>query len=95
MNRSPNQIGTFKTSFVGTVANESALISAGAFLSWVRAPPPAPLPDGRPESLRSPCCGLAKYKKRNKAFLAFLAWRQRYRLFQAIQYFDHCRNLKD
>ncbi|GFO16771.1 hypothetical protein PoB_004327600 [Plakobranchus ocellatus] len=39
----------------GTVASESALRSAGTFLSRVRAPPPAPWPDGGPESLRSPC----------------------------------------
>ncbi|GFN92843.1 hypothetical protein PoB_001934900 [Plakobranchus ocellatus] len=31
-------------------------------LSRVRALPPAPWPDRRPESLRSPCCGLARYK---------------------------------
>ncbi|GFN85795.1 hypothetical protein PoB_001230100 [Plakobranchus ocellatus] len=43
----------------GTVANESTLRSAGTLLSRVRAPPPAPWPDGGPESLRSPCCGLA------------------------------------
>ncbi|GFN96650.1 hypothetical protein PoB_002315600 [Plakobranchus ocellatus] len=33
-----------------------SLKSAGSLLSRVRAPPPAPWPDGRPESLRSPCC---------------------------------------
>ncbi|GFO26214.1 hypothetical protein PoB_005271900 [Plakobranchus ocellatus] len=38
-----------------TVACESALRSAGTLLSPVRAPPPAPWPDGGPESLRSPC----------------------------------------
>ncbi|GFO07759.1 dual specificity protein phosphatase [Plakobranchus ocellatus] len=49
--------------FVGsTVASESALKSAGTFLSLVRAPPPAPWPDGGLESLRSPSCGLAIYK---------------------------------
>ncbi|GFO47741.1 hypothetical protein PoB_007424600 [Plakobranchus ocellatus] len=48
----------------GTVASESALRSAGTLLSRVRAPPPAPWPDGGPESLRSPCCGLAIYKTR-------------------------------
>ncbi|GFN85863.1 hypothetical protein PoB_001236900 [Plakobranchus ocellatus] len=48
-----------------TVACESALRSAGTLLSRVRAPLPAPWPDGGPESLRSPCCGLAKYKKLN------------------------------
>ncbi|GFO16138.1 hypothetical protein PoB_004264300 [Plakobranchus ocellatus] len=42
-----------------TVASESALRSAGTLLSRVRAPPPTPWPDGNPESLRSPCCGLA------------------------------------
>ncbi|GFO42410.1 hypothetical protein PoB_006891500 [Plakobranchus ocellatus] len=46
----------------GTVASESALRSAGTLLSRVRAPPPAPWPDGGSESLRSPCCGLAVYK---------------------------------
>ncbi|GFO39793.1 hypothetical protein PoB_006629800 [Plakobranchus ocellatus] len=45
-----------------TVACESALRSAGTLLSRVRAPLPAPWPDGGPESLRSPCCGLAIYK---------------------------------
>ncbi|GFN80853.1 hypothetical protein PoB_000735900 [Plakobranchus ocellatus] len=45
-----------------TVTSESALRSAGTLLSRVRAPPPAPWPDGGPESLRSPCCGLAIYK---------------------------------
>ncbi|GFO47374.1 hypothetical protein PoB_007387900 [Plakobranchus ocellatus] len=42
-----------------TAASESPLKSAGALLSRVRAPPPAPWPDGGLESLRSPCCGLA------------------------------------
>ncbi|GFO29075.1 hypothetical protein PoB_005558000 [Plakobranchus ocellatus] len=46
-----------------TVACESALRIAGTLLSRVRAPLPAPWPDGGPESLRSPCCGLAIYKK--------------------------------
>ncbi|GFO37940.1 leucine-rich repeat serine/threonine-protein kinase 1 [Plakobranchus ocellatus] len=46
-----------------TVACESALSSAGTLLSRVRAPLLAPWPDGGPESLRSPCCGLAIYKK--------------------------------
>ncbi|GFO50290.1 hypothetical protein PoB_007679500 [Plakobranchus ocellatus] len=36
----------------GTVASESALRSAGTFLSRVRAPLPAPWPDGGPESLK-------------------------------------------
>ncbi|GFO22083.1 hypothetical protein PoB_004858800 [Plakobranchus ocellatus] len=38
----------------GTVANESALRSVGSILSQVRAPPPAPRPEGGTESLRSP-----------------------------------------
>ncbi|GFN98360.1 hypothetical protein PoB_002486600 [Plakobranchus ocellatus] len=42
-----------------TVANESTLRSAGSLMSRVRALPPALWPDGGPESLRSPCCGLA------------------------------------
>ncbi|GFN95883.1 hypothetical protein PoB_002238900 [Plakobranchus ocellatus] len=49
----------------GTVACESALRSAGTFLSRVRAPPSAPRPDGGLKSLRSPCCGLALYKNPN------------------------------
>ncbi|GFN75529.1 hypothetical protein PoB_000203500 [Plakobranchus ocellatus] len=32
-------------------------------MSRLRAPPPTPWPDGGPESLRSPCCGLAIHKK--------------------------------
>ncbi|GFO30296.1 hypothetical protein PoB_005680100 [Plakobranchus ocellatus] len=53
---------SFPRSFGGTVASESALRSARAFLLRVRAPQPAPWPDGGPESLRPPCCGLAIYK---------------------------------
>ncbi|GFO28583.1 hypothetical protein PoB_005508800, partial [Plakobranchus ocellatus] len=52
----------------GTVASESALRSAGTLLSRVRAPPTAPWPDGGPESLRSPCCGLAIYKNSTHSF---------------------------
>ncbi|GFO36360.1 hypothetical protein PoB_006286500 [Plakobranchus ocellatus] len=48
----------------GTVACESALRSAGTLPSRVRAPPSAPRPDGGPQNLRSPCCGLAIYKNR-------------------------------
>ncbi|GFN97836.1 hypothetical protein PoB_002434200 [Plakobranchus ocellatus] len=47
--------GTWILCIGGTVASESALRSAGTLLSWVRASPPAPWPDGGPESLRSPC----------------------------------------
>ncbi|GFN95144.1 hypothetical protein PoB_002165000 [Plakobranchus ocellatus] len=43
-----------------TVAGVSALRSAGTILSRVRAPLPAPRPDGEPECLRSTHCGLAK-----------------------------------
>ncbi|GFN99947.1 hypothetical protein PoB_002645300 [Plakobranchus ocellatus] len=50
----------------GSVTSESALRSAGTFLWRVRAPSLAPCPDGGPESLRSPCCGLAIYKKQTK-----------------------------
>ncbi|GFO36485.1 hypothetical protein PoB_006299000 [Plakobranchus ocellatus] len=46
----------------GTVDSEFALRSEGIPLSRARAPPPTPWPDRRPESLRSPCCGLAIYK---------------------------------
>ncbi|GFN89540.1 hypothetical protein PoB_001604600 [Plakobranchus ocellatus] len=49
----------------GTVASESALRSAETLLSRVRVPPPAPWPNGAPESLRSPCYGLAINKNRN------------------------------
>ncbi|GFO09171.1 hypothetical protein PoB_003567600 [Plakobranchus ocellatus] len=44
------------------VASESALRSAGTLLSRVPASPLAPWP----ESLRSPCCGLAVYKNQTK-----------------------------
>ncbi|GFO15694.1 hypothetical protein PoB_004219900 [Plakobranchus ocellatus] len=58
-------IGNKQTKDVGgTVASEFALRSAGTLLSRVRAPPPAPWPDGGPESLRSPCCRLAMYKNK-------------------------------
>ncbi|GFN83696.1 prolyl 4-hydroxylase subunit alpha-1-like protein [Plakobranchus ocellatus] len=53
----------------GTVASESTLRSAGTLLSRVRAPPPAPWLDGGPESLRSPCCGLAIYKNQTSTVL--------------------------
>ncbi|GFN99222.1 hypothetical protein PoB_002572800 [Plakobranchus ocellatus] len=46
----------------GAVSSDPALRSAGTLLLRVRAPPPASWPDGGPESLRSPCCGLAIYK---------------------------------
>ncbi|GFO02136.1 hypothetical protein PoB_002864100 [Plakobranchus ocellatus] len=45
-----------------TLASKSALGSAGTFLSRVQAPQLALWPDGEPESLRSPCCGLDIYK---------------------------------
>ncbi|GFO39728.1 hypothetical protein PoB_006623300 [Plakobranchus ocellatus] len=45
----------------GTVDSESALRSAGTLLLRVRAPPLAPWPDGRPETLRSAYCGQAMY----------------------------------
>ncbi|GFO31475.1 hypothetical protein PoB_005798000 [Plakobranchus ocellatus] len=45
----------------GTVASESALRSARTLLSWIRAPPPAPWPDGGPESLISSSCGLIQF----------------------------------
>ncbi|GFO18533.1 hypothetical protein PoB_004503800 [Plakobranchus ocellatus] len=49
----------------GTVDNKSALISTGIFLSRVLAAPLVPWPDGGPESLRSPYCGLALHRKPN------------------------------
>ncbi|GFO26301.1 hypothetical protein PoB_005280600 [Plakobranchus ocellatus] len=55
--------------FCGTVDSKSALRSAGALLSRVRAPPPVSWPDGGPESLRSPRCGLAIHKKLKKLTL--------------------------
>ncbi|GFO21100.1 hypothetical protein PoB_004760500 [Plakobranchus ocellatus] len=48
-----------------TVASVTTLRSAGTLLSRVRAPSPAPWPVGMPESLRSPCCGLAIYKNQS------------------------------
>ncbi|GFO25237.1 hypothetical protein PoB_005174200 [Plakobranchus ocellatus] len=56
-------MGTYPGGVGSTVACESALRSAVTLLSRVRAPLPAPWPDGGPENLRSPCCGLAIYKK--------------------------------
>ncbi|GFO15829.1 hypothetical protein PoB_004233400 [Plakobranchus ocellatus] len=44
---------------VGIVNTQPVLRFAGTLLWQVRAPPPAPWPGGGPESLRSPCCGLA------------------------------------
>ncbi|GFO46440.1 reverse transcriptase [Plakobranchus ocellatus] len=44
------------------MVSESALRSAGTLLSQVRALPLVPWPGGRPESLRSPHCGLVIYK---------------------------------
>ncbi|GFN96461.1 hypothetical protein PoB_002296700 [Plakobranchus ocellatus] len=52
----------------GTAVSESALRSAGTLLSRVRAPLPAPWPDGGPKSLRSTCCGLAISKKPKHGF---------------------------
>ncbi|GFO34364.1 hypothetical protein PoB_006086900 [Plakobranchus ocellatus] len=60
----------------GTVDNETALRSAGTILSWVQAPASAPWPDGGPESLRSPCCGLAMNIHKPK-YLANLPFQQR------------------
>ncbi|GFN91732.1 hypothetical protein PoB_001823800 [Plakobranchus ocellatus] len=60
-----NHVGIFSSSISlrwgvgGTVVSKFALRSALTLLSRVRTPPPAPWPDGGPESLRSPCCGLA------------------------------------
>ncbi|GFO14108.1 hypothetical protein PoB_004061300 [Plakobranchus ocellatus] len=51
-----------------TVDSKSALRSAVTLLSQVRPPPPAPSPDGGPESLR---CELAMYKKRIKPNASF------------------------
>ncbi|GFO45822.1 hypothetical protein PoB_007232700 [Plakobranchus ocellatus] len=42
--------------------------SAWTLLSRVQAPPPVPWPDGGSESLRSPCYGLAIYKKTPQIF---------------------------
>ncbi|GFN89112.1 hypothetical protein PoB_001561800 [Plakobranchus ocellatus] len=57
----------------GTVASESAMRSAGTFLSQAQAPPPAPWPDGGPRSLRSACCGLAIYKNQTTpVFISYL-----------------------
>ncbi|GFO14253.1 replication factor c subunit 2 [Plakobranchus ocellatus] len=53
----------------GTVDSESALRSPGTYLLLIRASPPVPWPDGGPESLRSPCCGLAIYKNQTKPSL--------------------------
>ncbi|GFN80350.1 hypothetical protein PoB_000685600 [Plakobranchus ocellatus] len=47
----------------GTGDSEPALRSAETILSQVRTPPLALWPEGRPESLTSPCCGQAIYQK--------------------------------
>ncbi|GFO21570.1 hypothetical protein PoB_004807500 [Plakobranchus ocellatus] len=47
--------------FSCTVDSKSALRSARTLLSRVQALPLVSWPDGGPESLRSPCCGLALY----------------------------------
>ncbi|GFO49690.1 hypothetical protein PoB_007619500 [Plakobranchus ocellatus] len=61
--RTPNMPRSSCGGRVGsTVASKSALRSAGTLMSGVRAPPPAPWLGGGPESLGSPCCGLASYK---------------------------------
>ncbi|GFO45001.1 hypothetical protein PoB_007150600 [Plakobranchus ocellatus] len=57
----------------GSVVTESALRSAGTLMSRVRAPPPAPWPDGGPKSLSSPCCKLAIYQKPNQTLTPHLA----------------------
>ncbi|GFN91651.1 hypothetical protein PoB_001815700 [Plakobranchus ocellatus] len=59
--RGPKSLGVS-----GSVASESALIPAGTLLLRVRAPSSSFWPDGGPESLRSPCCGLAIYKTNNQ-----------------------------
>ncbi|GFO28333.1 hypothetical protein PoB_005483800 [Plakobranchus ocellatus] len=46
----------------GTLDTEAGPISAKILLWRVRAPPLAPWPDVWPESLRSPCGGLAKHR---------------------------------
>ncbi|GFO06977.1 G-protein coupled receptor grl101 [Plakobranchus ocellatus] len=48
----------------GTLARESVLRSVGILLLRVQAPPSVPWPDEGPESLRSPCCGLAIFNDR-------------------------------
>ncbi|GFO40591.1 hypothetical protein PoB_006709600 [Plakobranchus ocellatus] len=50
-------------------ARDSVLRSAGTLLLRVRALPPAPWPDGGPESLRSPCYGLAIYNKTKAIYI--------------------------
>ncbi|GFO37089.1 hypothetical protein PoB_006359400 [Plakobranchus ocellatus] len=49
----------------GRVDRESAVKSAGTFMSRLRAPPSAPWPDREPASMRSACCGLASHKDPN------------------------------
>ncbi|GFO33643.1 hypothetical protein PoB_006014800 [Plakobranchus ocellatus] len=68
-----------------TVACESALRSAGTLLSRVRAPLPAPWPDGGPESLRSPCCGLVIYKNPNPTPDLFCNWSPKFLLPESLR----------
>ncbi|GFN91039.1 centrosomal protein of 192 kda [Plakobranchus ocellatus] len=62
----PRHVDKFQDKIVfidaATVDSESASGSARTLLLQVRTPP-ASGPDGGPESLRSPCCGLAIYLK--------------------------------
>ncbi|GFN99675.1 hypothetical protein PoB_002618100 [Plakobranchus ocellatus] len=69
--RSPSNEQSSYRSVGGTMASASALKSAGTLLSQVRAPPTAPWTDGRSESLRSPCCGLAKNKNHTSNFTRY------------------------
>ncbi|GFO25499.1 hypothetical protein PoB_005200400 [Plakobranchus ocellatus] len=74
-----------------TVACEFVLRSAGTLLSRVRAPLPASSPDGGPESLRSPCYGLAIYKKLKLKLQSWHIFHQIHTDFKAIE-ISHIRS---
>ncbi|GFN91234.1 hypothetical protein PoB_001774000 [Plakobranchus ocellatus] len=62
------------------MASDFSLRPAGTRLPQVRVPPLAPRPDGGPEILRSPYCGIAMYKNQtsfvalSRMFLGFLSF---------------------
>ncbi|GFO32450.1 hypothetical protein PoB_005895500 [Plakobranchus ocellatus] len=69
---------------VCVVDSVSALRSAGTFLTQVRAPLLTPWLDGGPQSLKSPCCGLAIYMKPNPSIHA-IVYKSRQKVSELLQ----------